>query len=90
MALKIPVVATMAGGIPDLIEDNRTGFTCPPNDPAALAETIVRCLKAHNKEQVVAEAAKKAQNFDVFRTVEGTETLYKEVLKLYPQTFPHN
>jgi glycosyltransferase involved in cell wall biosynthesis len=36
----IPVVATTVGGVPEIIEDNRTGLLVPPDDPAALAQAI--------------------------------------------------
>lgn len=39
----LPVVGTSVGGIPELIEDGRTGFLVPPRDPAALAQRL-RCL----------------------------------------------
>lgn len=37
MALERPVIATMVGGLPEIIIDGETGFLVPPNDPAALA-----------------------------------------------------
>lgn len=41
-ALGCPVIATRVGGIAETVRDGETGLTCPPEDPAALAETIVR------------------------------------------------
>ena len=37
MLLGKPVMATAAGGVPELIEHGRTGFLVPPGDAAALA-----------------------------------------------------
>jgi len=42
-ACGIPVVATLAGGIPEVVEDGRSGFLVEPCDSAALAERI-NCL----------------------------------------------
>jgi glycosyltransferase involved in cell wall biosynthesis len=44
MASGTPVVATAVGGIPEQIEDGRTGFLVEPGDAASLAERIVHLL----------------------------------------------
>jgi D-inositol-3-phosphate glycosyltransferase len=36
-----PVLATTAGGLPELVVEGETGFLAPPGDPTALAEAIV-------------------------------------------------
>lgn len=38
--LKVPVVATKVGGIPEIVEDKVTGILVPPNDPPALLNAI--------------------------------------------------
>ena len=40
MACALPVVGTSVGGIPELIEDGKTGFIVPPRDPKALYNAI--------------------------------------------------
>ena len=45
MAFKVPVVATAAGGVPELIEDGINGFTVPSKDSTQLAEKIVELAK---------------------------------------------
>ena len=40
-----PVVATTVGGLPELVEDGRTGFLVPPRDEQALADAVVRLLR---------------------------------------------
>jgi glycosyltransferase involved in cell wall biosynthesis len=39
-----PVVASGAGGIPDIVEHERTGLLVPPGDPDALARAIERYI----------------------------------------------
>jgi len=38
--LKVPVVATTVGGIPEIVEDKVTGILVPPNDPTSLLNAI--------------------------------------------------
>ncbi|MCZ6777325.1 MAG: glycosyltransferase [Acidobacteria bacterium] len=40
MALGRPVVATSAGGNPEIVEDGVSGFLVPPRDPGALLEAL--------------------------------------------------
>ncbi|MFN8531170.1 MAG: glycosyltransferase family 4 protein [Anaerolineae bacterium] len=39
-----PTIATRVGGLPDAIEDGESGLLVPPEDPAALAEAMVKVL----------------------------------------------
>jgi len=41
-ALGCPVIATRVGGITETVREGETGLTAPPEDPAALADTVVR------------------------------------------------
>ena len=42
--LKIPIIATNVGGIPELIEDNVNGILVPPNSPELLQNAINKLL----------------------------------------------
>jgi L-malate glycosyltransferase len=42
--LKVPIIATNVGGIPELITDNVTGILVPPNDPELLQNAINKLL----------------------------------------------
>ena len=44
MACGKPVVATRAGGIPEIVLDGETGLLVPPRDHAAMADALVRFL----------------------------------------------
>jgi glycosyltransferase involved in cell wall biosynthesis len=45
MAASKAIVATTAGGIPEVVADGDTGLLVPPRDSTALAKAIVRLLK---------------------------------------------
>ena len=45
MAASTPVVATAVGGVPELVEHDRTGLLVPAEDDAALAAAIGRCSR---------------------------------------------
>lgn len=45
MASGLPVVATRVGGLPELVEDGKTGFLVPPGDIVALSAAIERLLE---------------------------------------------
>jgi glycosyltransferase involved in cell wall biosynthesis len=42
MAVGTPVIATSVGGVPEIVEDGRTGLLVPPRDPAAIAAAVER------------------------------------------------
>lgn len=42
MSCALPVVATSVGGIPELVEHERTGLVVPPGDAAAIADALQR------------------------------------------------
>ena len=42
--LKIPIIATNVGGIPELITNNETGILIPPNNPKMLENSINKLL----------------------------------------------
>jgi glycosyltransferase involved in cell wall biosynthesis len=44
MAWELPVLATDVFGLPDVVEERRTGWLCPPSDIGALAEGLDRAL----------------------------------------------
>jgi L-malate glycosyltransferase len=54
--LKIPIIATNVGGIPELITDNETGILIPPNNPKLLENAINKLLLDHETLKRLSDA----------------------------------
>ncbi len=81
MALRVPIVATRTGGIPEIIEDGKTGYLSPPHQPTQLAEVLSKAIEEKNgNHEILEQAYKKALHFDVNNTVTLTEAAYYLVL----------
>jgi glycosyltransferase involved in cell wall biosynthesis len=81
MACSRAIVATRAGGIPEVVEDGVNGCLVPPRDHAALAQAIVRLLKddAARKRMGDAGFARVSERFTVERMVVETAAVYARV-----------
>jgi len=55
--LKVPVVATNVGGIPELITNEVTGLLVPPNDPTKLGNAINQLLENKGFSQKLVDTA---------------------------------
>jgi glycosyltransferase involved in cell wall biosynthesis len=80
MALSRPVVASAVGGIPEMVEDGRTGLLVPPRETAPLAAAIVRLLTDHPYADTLAKAAQNLvhDRFCVELMVRAIESIYDE------------
>jgi glycosyltransferase involved in cell wall biosynthesis len=81
MAASRPIVATTAGGIPEIVEDGVNGLLVPPRDHHALADAIVRALKDPDLRRRMGEAgfARVNERFTVERMVAATAAVYARV-----------
>jgi glycosyltransferase involved in cell wall biosynthesis len=82
MAFGVPLAATRAGGIPEVVEHGTTGLLSPPGDGAALAEHILRLLS--NRElaaSMSARARARVADFSVERMVDRTVDVYASVIR---------
>ena len=80
---KRPVVAARAGGIPEIVEHDKTGLLVPPGDHVLLAEAVVEMLTDKEKALKLALAGCKSVQgrFTADKMVEGTISVYEDLLK---------
>jgi glycosyltransferase involved in cell wall biosynthesis len=83
MLLGKPVIATDAGGVPELISDGETGLLVPPGDAPALAAALRRLLDAPQAAQDMgARAHDWARNtFSLTRQVAEMSEIYEDAAR---------
>lgn len=84
MACGLPVIATNVGGIPEIIEDNVSGFLVSSKNPEALAQKIDYLLGLDEQKRLeLGNRGRKIieEKFSLDRMVESYENLYYELLK---------
>lgn len=55
----LPIVATTVEGIPEVVEEGRTGLLSPPRNPKALAENIIKLIENENLRRQMGKAGHK-------------------------------
>jgi glycosyltransferase involved in cell wall biosynthesis len=77
MANDVPLVATSVGGIPEVIENGRTGILVPRRDPDALGRALVALLQDPDRRaQMVATAREKLPQYRIDATAARFASLY--------------
>jgi glycosyltransferase involved in cell wall biosynthesis len=82
MAAGRAVVSTAVGGVPDLIEDGRTGRLVPPGDEVALARALTELIADPDLRARLGAAARAdvVARFGYARLVADMDRLYRETL----------
>jgi glycosyltransferase involved in cell wall biosynthesis len=81
MACGKPIVATTAGGMPEVVKDGQTGILVPPRDHEAMANAIIRLLSdaAARRAMGAAGEARARAYFSAERMVQDTFEVYRRV-----------
>lgn len=81
MAARVPVVGAKVGGVPELIEEGKTGFFCDPLDAGSMSQATEKMLVDRAAAREMAARAKKqalarfhpkviaAQHVEIYKTV---------------------
>jgi glycosyltransferase involved in cell wall biosynthesis len=83
MAAGLPVVATDAGGLPELVAHGETGWLVPPGNPAALASRLTQLLDNPTLRTRMGGAgrARAQEHFSPKRMAEQITTIYGSLLQ---------
>jgi glycosyltransferase involved in cell wall biosynthesis len=81
MGCEVPVVASDAGGLPEVVENGVTGLVVPRGDSAALADAIGSLLADPERRRRMGRAGRERalRLFDWDRSAQQFEELYREV-----------
>ena len=75
-----PVIATAVGGLPEAVEEGRSGFLVPPQSPSALAEKIITLVSKPEPAKIMGEYAR-----HLSETRFGWRSVARKIIKVYDQ-----
>jgi L-malate glycosyltransferase len=86
MAMRLPVVGTRAGGLPEAVAHGETGLLVPPANPQELARAMITLLKDTALRARMGERAhaRVSERFGVGRLLQGTLDAYDRALRREP------
>jgi glycosyltransferase involved in cell wall biosynthesis len=82
MAAGVPVIAAKVGGVPDLVEQGRTGLFCDPNDAASMRTAVEQLLTDAALRSRLSTSAKQGaqERFHPATIARRHIEIYREVL----------
>jgi glycosyltransferase involved in cell wall biosynthesis len=81
-ACKVPVVATVAGGIPEIVINKKTGLLAEIQDPQGLAENVLSILNnTELRDNLIRNATEYLKQFSKEKMGLETYKVYHEILK---------
>ena len=81
MALGVPPIAFAVGGLPEVIEDGKSGLLIPPGDIAGFVRAAAALISDDGLRGMLAEGARqRAREFDSRRMIERTAEVYNRVI----------
>lgn len=72
-----PVIVTNVGGLPDVVEDGKTGYVVEPEKPEEIAEAVCRFYEEDVERCLIENIEKAAQRFSWERMGEVIERFYE-------------
>jgi glycosyltransferase involved in cell wall biosynthesis len=83
LAMERPVVATRVGGIPEMIDDGRTGVLVSPRDSTAIADAVVALRRNWQAALEMGKAGRVvvASRFNLSAHVREIQNIYEELVR---------
>ena len=83
MAMKVPVIATSVGGLPEVVDDGKTGILVPPRDVDALCKALRYLIKNSQVRSEMGINGRKRvlERFTIEGNVRKTEEVFLELLR---------
>ena len=83
MAMRVPVIATNIGGLPEVIEDRKTGILVPQGDTNALLNALEYLIKNSDMRKEMGEEGRKRvlKYFTIKENVRRTEEIFLHLIK---------
>lgn len=76
-----PVIATKVGGLPEVVENGKSGFLVSPSSPAELADAILTLTRDHNLTKEMGSYAKHLSD-----TKFSWDSIAREICSIYDAT----
>jgi glycosyltransferase involved in cell wall biosynthesis len=86
-SLACPIIASNAGGMPELVSHEEHALLVPPEDPHALAQALIRLAKDRALAKRLGESAQKRvrENFSLENQVNATINAYQKAWANYSE-----
>ncbi|MFC1615642.1 glycosyltransferase family 4 protein [Patescibacteria group bacterium] len=83
MIAGLPIVATNAGGIPEVVENGKTGTIVGTKNSEALSEALINLIENPDKRKKMSEAGKKRvyEKFDAMVMAREYQKVYQKLIK---------
>lgn len=81
MACEVPVISSNIGGLTEVIQDGKTGYTCKVGDIEDMAQKAISILSDEDTLQLFRSAAyNRARDFDIDKILPQYEALYNSII----------
>ena len=83
LASEVPVIATRAGGLPEVIDEGETGYLLPVGDVEGMAARAIEILSSPERQREMGRRAREVaiERYDVAKVMPQYRRLYERVIE---------